>query len=283
MYARSWGSEQIQPDSGASLEVSETGTVALLTDFGADDPFVGIMKGVIRRMAPGAEIIDLCHGVPSYSVSHGAAILSSSYRYFPAGTLHVAIVDPGVGSSRRVLYARAGGFGFLAPDNGILSYVFSREAPEQLISIEEREYFLPMVSSTFHGRDIFAPVAAHLINGLEPGRLGPAVDGMVRLPEPYVREGPDFIEGEVSGIDKFGNLITTIDAGLLRGRKIKRITLKDCIISDLSSSYSEGEEGTAIALIDSLDRLEVAVSRGNAAKKLNGRILDRVIVEYGEA
>ncbi|MHC9540018.1 MAG: S-adenosyl-l-methionine hydroxide adenosyltransferase family protein [Vulcanimicrobiota bacterium] len=262
------------------MEVSKAGIITLLTDFGVNDPFVGIIKGVIHRIAPGVEIIDLCHGVPSYSVSQGAMILGSSYRYFPDGTLHVAIVDPGVGSSRRVIFAQSGEYRFLAPDNGILSRVFSREEPRQLISVENRDYFLPMVSSTFHGRDIFAPVAARLIQGLDPLKLGPTQKEMVKIPCPYRREGPGFIEGEVESIDKFGNLTTSIDAGMLIGKNITKILFKDYTIPGLSTSYSEGEEGALLSLINSLDHLEVAVSRGNAAEQLQGIILDRVVVEY---
>ncbi len=265
------------------MEVSEAGIITLLTDFGINDPFVGIMKGVIHRIAPGVEIIDLCHGVPSYSVSQGAMILSSSYRYFPPGTLHVAVVDPGVGSSRRVIFARSGEYSFLAPDNGILSFVFLKEEPQQLISVEKRDYFLPMVSSTFHGRDIFAPVAAHLIKGLEPLELGPPIEEMVKLPRPYLRERPGLIEGEVESIDRFGNLTTSIEAGMLIRRKVRKILFKGCVISGLSSSYSEGEEGAVLALINSLDHLEVAVNRGNAAEQLHGIIHDRVVVEYEHA
>jgi len=262
------------------MEVSKAGIITLLTDFGINDPFVGIIKGVINRIAPAVEIIDLCHGVPSYSVSQGAMILGSSYRYFPSGTLFVTIVDPGVGSSRRVIFAESSGYRFLAPDNGILSRVFSGEEPRQLISVENRDYFLPTVSSTFHGRDIFAPVAAHLIQGLDPLRLGPQLGEMVRLPSPHRREGPGFIEGEVESIDKFGNLTTSIDAGMLIGKRITRILYKDYTITGLSTSYSEGDEGEVISLINSLDHLEVAVNRGNAAERLRGSTLDRVVVEY---
>lgn len=265
------------------MEVSKAGIITLLTDFGINDPFVGIIKGVINRIAPSVEIIDLCHGVPSYSVSQGAMILGSSYRYFPSGTLHVAIVDPGVGSSRRVIFAESSEYRFLAPDNGILSRVFSGEEPRQLISVENRDYFLPTVSSTFHGRDIFAPVAAHLIQGLNPLRLGPMLEEMVRLPSPHRREGPGFIEGEVESIDKFGNLTTSIDAGMLIGKRITRILYKDYTITGLSASYSEGDEGKVISLINSLDHLEVSVNRGNAAEQLRGNTLDRVVVEYEDA
>ena len=193
--------------------------ITLTTDFGTDSPYVAQMKGVILTLNPQATLVDVTHAVPPQDVHAGSLVLEQMVAYFPAGTIHIAVVDPGVGTERSLVYARLGDQHFLAPDNGLLTRVIQRRPATRVIRLQEPQYWRASVSATFHGRDILASVAAHLSLGLEPNRLGPPHVGLVALDLPQPRRAADSIEGRVIGIDSFGNLLTDIPAELLHDRE----------------------------------------------------------------
>ena len=198
-------------DARGRLGTRDRPVVTLLTDFGHQDPFVGIMKGVILRLCPTAALVDLCHETAAYDILGASFLLQSAVCFFPPGTIHVAVVDPGVGGPRRPIVAQIGGQVFVAPDNGVLSYPMASGGVRTIRAITAREYLLPEVSATFHGRDVFAPVAGHLACGVPLERFGPEVADPVGLPIPRPRRDPSGqIAGEVIWIDHFGNCITNI-------------------------------------------------------------------------
>jgi S-adenosyl-L-methionine hydrolase (adenosine-forming) len=255
--------------------------ITLLTDFGLSDPFVGIMKGVIYSIAPDVTVVDIAHNLEPYSVMEGALILEASYRYFPRHTIHVAVIDPGVGTERRVILAETERCLFLAPDNGILSFIVHHEKPQRLVEVKNGQFFLDPVSSTFHGRDIFAPVAAHVARGTPLEEFGPSLDSLTLLPEPYLYQGKGKIEGEIISIDRFGNLITSIPADSIKGKRIKRLSFKELFIEGISPHYAaQGKEGQPIALVNSFGRLEIAINQHDARKTLMAELHDRVEVDY---
>jgi S-adenosylmethionine hydrolase len=185
--------------------------ISLTTDFGEHDPFVGIMKGVILGINPSVQIVDLCHQVPAHRILEASFLLNSSYRYFPFGTIHVVVVDPGVGSRRRPILVQTPQFFFVAPDNGVLSYLYQEQPDLQVFHLTESRYFRPEISQTFHGRDIFAPAAAWLSTGLSPHALGPRIQDYLQLEVPEPRcLAPHVFEFQIIHIDTFGNLITNI-------------------------------------------------------------------------
>src|SRR5262245_37794187 len=186
--------------------------VALLTDFGSQDHYVGAMKGAILTVCPEASLVDLTHEIAAHDVTAGALALASAFRDFPAASVFVAVVDPGVGSPRRALALEAGGYRFVGPDNGILSLVMAEaEGPQALRRIANASLMRPAVSATFHARDVFGPVAAHLARGLPIAEVGPPIDDPVRLSQPEVREvAPGEWEATIVHVDRFGNLITNL-------------------------------------------------------------------------
>ncbi|MEQ8763786.1 MAG: SAM-dependent chlorinase/fluorinase [Planctomycetota bacterium] len=257
--------------------------ISLTTDFGVSDPYVGVMKGVILSKHRDVTIVDLGHGVPSQSVLAGAFVVKSHHQYFPAGTVHVVVVDPGVGTERPILAATAGGFTFLAPDNGILSQTLELYDDVAVHHVTNRDLFLDDVSRTFHGRDIFSPVAAALASGLPLAEVGPKVDDYQKLPlTPPIREG-DALVGEILFVDGFGNLITNISNDVLsrylEGRPAPRVHFKGIEIEGLTESYAAARRGQMIALIDSYDMLEIAMTSGNARNILQGRVGETVKVQ----
>ncbi len=185
--------------------------ITLLTDFGNQDAYVGIMKGVIAGINPRANVIDICHNIPPQDVFTGAYLLSTAYIYFPKGTIHVAVVDPGVGSRRDIVCVETREYFFLVPDNGLLSFVVREERPKNIIRVTNDRYFLPAPGNTFHGRDVFAPVAAHLSMGIKPQQLGTRINRIEQLDIPWP-EGTKTgqLEGRIIHIDRFGNLVTNI-------------------------------------------------------------------------
>src|SRR5438128_8304527 len=211
--------------------------ITLTTDFGLSDPFVGIMKGVILGIAPAAQLIDITHDIRSYDILEAALIIESTYRYFPEGTVHLVVVDPGVGSARRPMAVAAKSHSFVAPDNGVLSLLPQPEA----YRITNHSLFLNSVSQTFHGRDIFAPVAAHLARGTPLGAVGPRiVDFMRKAPsKPNVLDGK--LIGQVLRIDKFGNIITNLRRQDLPAEF--SIHVASLVITRLCSSFSEADPG----------------------------------------
>lgn len=253
--------------------MSETpNLITLMTDFGHDDVFVGVMKGVIAGINPSARVIDLAHGISPFNVVEAAFRLAQAYTYFPKGSVHVVVVDPGVGGDRRIVAMRSDGHIFLAPDNGVLSVVAEDKGHEVLIEVAEKRFSLPDVSSTFHGRDIFAPVAAHIAAGTPLEELGAPADKlrMLSVPEAAVsNEG--VIEGQILWTDRFGNLITNIPARMVEARakgRVVTVQVGSMEIAGLRRSYSEVQVGEPLAMIGSFGMLEVAVRQGSAAAQL---------------
>jgi len=257
--------------------------ITLTTDFGTGSPYVAAMKGVILSINPRATIVDITHEVRPQDVCHGAVVLEDVSDRFPADTIHVAVVDPGVGTERAIIYARIGRQQYVTPDNGLLSRVAQRTAPERIIQLQEPAFWLQPVSSTFHGRDIMAPVAAHLSLGLDPTRLGPPAERLVEIRWPEVRVGRDRLEGTVLEIDSFGNLITNISAEMLAGRPTDERACVVCGIYEtwgIYNTYAEQPQGMLIALVGSTGRLELALVGDNAARRLGIQLGTPVTVAW---
>lgn len=247
--------------------------ISLLTDFGHQDPFVGIMKGVILGLCPEAALVDLCHETPAYNILAASFLLHSALRFFPPGTIHLAVVDPGVGGPRRPIVARIDDQVFVAPDNGLLSYPMARGRLLGLRVVAASEYLLHPVSATFHGRDVFAPVAGHLAGGLPMERVGPEIADPVRLriPRP-LREASGAMRGEVLWVDRFGNCITDItreDLGRLvgEGPGQVRVLVAGRLLGPLVGSFGEAGGGGRGAVIGSTDHLELFSNQGHLARE----------------
>jgi hypothetical protein len=241
------------------------------------------MKGVILSINPAASIVDISHEIRPQDVRQGAVVLEDATGWFPEGTIHVAVIDPGVGTERAIVYARIGQQDYVAPDNGLLSRLAARTPPSKIIRLTRPEYWRNPVSATFHGRDIMAPVAAHLSLGLDPQRLGQPVERLAGLHWPEVRQSPDKIEGAVLQIDSFGNLITNVTADMLAGRPTDERVCVVCNIYEtwgVFHTYAERPRGTFIALISSSGRLELAVVGENAAEMLGIEVGAPVVVAW---
>lgn len=243
--------------------------VTLITDFGLCDSFVGVMKGVVLSRCPGARIVDITHSVPAGDVRAGAFALLTAYRYFPRGTVHVAVVDPGVGSDRRAIAARCADVTFVGPDNGLLSWALREQRGVVVRRIENERLFLSPVSATFHGRDVFAPVAAYLANGGSFDEVGPETDEWVTLPWPEPARVVNGWLGEVVHVDHFGNAITNLPNTTLEPARASRFTL---ICGrrrvPVGSCYAAVSKGRAVAVGGSSGFIEIAVNGGNAARSL---------------
>ncbi|MDA8216876.1 MAG: SAM-dependent chlorinase/fluorinase [Dehalococcoidales bacterium] len=254
--------------------------IVLLTDFGAGSSYVGEMKGVLAALAPGAAVIDLCHDVRPQDVGEGAFLLGGAWRRFPRGAVFVAVVDPGVGSGRGIVALETLEALFLAPDNGLLSYVWAdlvkRETRARLRAVTNRRYFLPQVSATFHGRDVFAPVAAHLARGLPLDLLGPRLAAPRTFPLPQPECLPDgSLRAHVVYADRFGNLVTDLGAADLPPGDLT-VEAAGHLIEGLSPSYAQAQG--LLAIVDSWQRLEVALRDGNAAQTLGLGPGDAILV-----
>ena len=244
--------------------------ITLLTDFGSADVFVGVMKGVILGMAPQVHVVDLTHEVPPQAVAVAAFLLETAWREFPPGTIHLVVVDPGVGSSRRPLAAEGPHGRFVAPDNGVLSPILQAGEATALHALTRPEFFRQPVSRTFHGRDIFAPVAAHLANGVSLAALGPPVSDPVRLDLPRPESLPDGgATGQVLHVDRFGNLITNLPEVLFAAeRGVPVVAVAGRLIRGLADSYAQVPAGRPGAIVGSAGTLEVFVPGGSAAATL---------------
>jgi S-adenosylmethionine hydrolase len=245
--------------------------ITLTTDFGEGSRYVAAMKGVILSINPHARIVDLCHTIPPQDITAGAIALAETAPFFPADTIHVAVVDPGVGGERRILYARIGSQQFIAPDNGLLGRLASRERPTKIVVVDEERFWRPDVSHTFQGRDIMAPVAARLSLGLSPDELGGPIDRLTDLPWPEVQRVANQIDGEVIEVDSFGNLITNITREMLAGAPTDEsvsITCDEHQTQGLFTTYSDQPPMTLVALIGSGGKLELAIVDDNASLML---------------
>jgi S-adenosyl-L-methionine hydrolase (adenosine-forming) len=251
--------------------VKASGIVTLTTDFGISDPYVGMMKGVILSINPLARIVDISHEVKAGSILQACSLILESYPFFSKGTVHVAVVDPGVGSERRLILLKARDHFFVGPDNGIFWPLIASCAGWEAIHLTRSEYFLPNLSHTFHGRDIFAPVAAHLSNGVEPLEMGAPIDDPVKinLPEPIY--AGDTITAQVIRVDHFGNLITNVhkrDLDRFLEGACPLITLGELKVEGISRTYADARAGDILALIGSSGLLEVAVNLGRASDRV---------------
>ena len=251
--------------------MKRSGLITLLTDFGLEDPYVGMMKGVMLSVNPGARIIDISHHVKAGSITSAAGIIRETYPYFPEGTVHITVVDPGVGGKRRAIILMAQSHLFVGPDNGIFWPIIDLHQDIKIIHITETKYFLPDVSDTFHGRDIFAPVAAHLSKGAEPFEMGPAISDPVKLqlPAPHQKRGA--LYGEVVSVDHFGNLITNIhrkEIDEFAGGDALVIKLEELFIEGIRGTYTESGKGEILSLFGSSGYLEIAVNLGRASDRI---------------
>ncbi len=251
--------------------------ITLTTDFGSADHFVGAMKGVILNINPQVSIVDISHEVQPYDVLDGALTIAQAYRYFPPASIHVVVVDPGVGTTRRPIVVSGDRHYFLAPDNGVLSLVLDREPGAAVRHITEEHYFLNPVSNTFHGRDIFAPVAAYLSKGVDTSRFGEIVTDCVRLALPQAqRAGEKQIKGLILKVDNFGNCLTNITPEdvpeLFAGSPPPfRLVTGQKEINKLFPSYAAGPVNEPFAIVGSSGYLELATNRANAAQLLGAR------------
>jgi len=245
--------------------------ITLTTDFGLNDHFVGAMKGVMLEIVPDAEIVDISHAVQAYDVLDGALAIAQSYSYFPTATVHMVVVDPGVGTTRRPIIASSDGFHFVAPDNGVLSMVYAREERIRVRHITADHYFRQPVSQTFHARDVFAPVAAYLAKLVDSHKFGDEIEDYVRFAAPKPKPaGENRIRGVVLKVDRFGNLITNVTPedvpALFAGKAAFKIVVGSKEITDLHSAYAEGEPGEIFGILGSMGYLEIAANRGAAAQ-----------------
>jgi S-adenosyl-L-methionine hydrolase (adenosine-forming) len=245
--------------------------ITLTTDFGLSDHFVGVMKGVISRIAPAAEVIDLSHGVEPYNIADGAFTIAQAYRYFPKRTIHVVVVDPGVGSARRPLLAEAAGQFFIAPDNGVLSMVLAAGPKPRVRHITAEKYFLHPVSRTFHGRDVFSPVAAHLAAGAAPAKFGKMIEDYLRawFDKP-AKTGPHAWTGVILKADHFGNLATNFHIDQFPTLRTHAFSLQlgPRTVTRLALTFSECAPGELFAIVGSSGYVEIAVSEGSAVAAL---------------
>ena len=251
--------------------------ITLLTDFGTEDAYVGMMKGVILTINPQAVIVDITHHIDPQDVIQAAYLIKSSYRYFPKGTVHLLVVDPGVGSDRSIVALEIMEHILLAPDNGVLTLLMDEGKTDAIVSVENTRYFLEPVSRTFHGRDIFAPVGAHLCRGLDIKNLGSSLDQQnlvhLKISKPY-SSGNHQLVGTVLWFDRFGNCISNIDAALLEkmdksgSGKMLEVKIGKHTIKGISLNYAETEPKCPLAIIGGFGYLEIALNKGNAKHAL---------------
>jgi S-adenosyl-L-methionine hydrolase (adenosine-forming) len=262
--------------------------ITLTTDFGLIDHFVGVIKGVILNINPEVEIVDLNHQVNSFDIFEAAFTLAQSYQFFPVDTIHLVVVDPGVGSGRRPIVARTGTCKFVAPDNAVLSLVYDREPGVEVFHVTAGHYFLNPVSNTFHGRDVFAPVAGWLSKGVPVEKLGDPITDFAKFIAPKPKRVDDsLIKGVALKVDKFGNIITNIspqDVPQLFSEKPPpfKIIINQQEITRLNLSYSMGKSAELFAIVGSSGFLEICTNRGSAAKALNASRGTDVGVVLGE-
>ena len=259
--------------------------ITLLTDFGTKDHYVASMKGIILSIHPSCTLVDLTHEVSPYNIKQGAFLLAHAYSTFPKGTIHLAVVDPGVGGSRRPILIVTSNYFFIGPDNGLFTLALRKEKVEQLIALMNQRYFLPQVSFTFHGRDIFAPVAGYLSLGVKPKSFGKEMDSLVELDfqRPHI-QGERLI-GQILHIDPFGNLISNIDEQQLHHFSRQRPMIVEVgkkEVIGLKKGYWEVKKGRWIALIGSGGFLEVSIKEGNAQKALKVKEGDKIQIKVGQ-
>jgi len=257
--------------------------ITLTTDFGSRDPYVAEMKAVILGISPNATIVDITHQIEKFNVRMGAYVLAAASPYFPKGTVHVVVVDPGVGTERQPIIVETKKCCFVGPDNGVLALAAKSIGGEVHVHrITNREFMLPKVSSTFHARDIFAPAAAHLANGRCPAELGPEIHQMISPQFARIVRRKDVLEGQVVHVDDFGNIITSFTEKELETMKIKgdvHVKVGNVALKlKLCKAYGDVEKAQPLAIIGSHDFLEISVNQGSAANIFNTRVGDKVVI-----
>lgn len=257
--------------------------ISLLTDFGNKDGFVGTMKGVIWGICPTAQIADISHEIPPQNIQEGAIALWRAAPFFPAGTVHIAVVDPGVGTIRRPIAAQLGSQFYVGPDNGIFTPLIEDARKFNLetryVTLDQPRFWLQHVSRTFHGRDVFAPAGAYLADGVKLDEMGTPFTDPVLLPLSKPERTADGFNAHIALIDVFGNCATDLPWSEVAGRHLL-IRIKDYVIRGLSPSYGHHQPGELIAMVDSEDHIEVAVVNGSAAKTLGAQVGDLVEVLF---
>jgi S-adenosyl-L-methionine hydrolase (adenosine-forming) len=261
--------------------MKRTPVITLLTDFGLRDEYVGVMKGVILSINPRVQLVDISHSIERHDIRQAALVLNSAFRFFPKGSIHLVVVDPGVGGERRVICLEQEGHLFLAPDNGVLTMVIQDKKVRKICAVSKQKYFLKPVSDTFHGRDIFAPVAAHLSKGLGIVSLGKELGlkdlARLKIPRPFVSDEHELV-GEVMAVDRFGNLITNISQRTLKkfqddeGSQRVEVRLGRFKIKGVAKSYDSVKAGAPTAIIGSRNLLEVSLNQGDAREHFKARI-----------
>jgi len=277
--------------------------ITLTTDFGISDVYVGVMKGVILNINPDAQVVDITHAISPQNIHEAAFTINSAYRYFPKDTIHVIVVDPGVGSERQAIVCQIDSTFFVCPNNGVLSYLLQNIETEktyipEAVTIENPTYLLPRVCNTFHGRDIFAPVAAHLSLGVPLAEIGTPIRDLARFPVPAIRISEDTLTGQIINVDSFGNLITNISENALAAFLLPSASNKEAVgqldkhkvsekfeiiagstsLKKLNGAYAESGTGEPLAIIGSFGLLEIAINLGNAEARLGIKNGDTVIV-----
>ena len=258
--------------------------VTLTTDFGLRDPYVAEMKAVILKISPDAKIVDITHEIEKFSVRMGAYILAAACPYFPKGTVHVVVIDPGVGTERKAILIQTENGYFVGPDNGVLALAAKSQSIKHVYRIENPKFMLPRISHTFHGRDFFAPAAAHLANGIPPSEFGPEISEIVTPKYAKITKRRNTLTGEVIHIDGFGNIITNLreeDCEFVGVRKTVKLKLKDIRLRlKLCKAYSEAKAQQPLVIIGSHNFLEISINQGNAAENFQIRVGDNVTLYY---
>ena len=255
--------------------------ITLLTDFGSSDYFVGAVKGAILSVNPLAVIADITHEIPTHDIEAAAFTLLAGHATFPPGTIHMAVVDPGVGSTRRPIVVQAGDYFFVGPDNGLFTYMYDREPSHKVFHITTKKYFRPSPSTTFHGRDIFAPVAAWLSTGTEPRAFGPLITDAIRLQTSLkpVQRRDGKIEARIIHIDRFGNCITNLTRDLVDDKNHPTLLIKRKRISKFLDSYSSAPPNTPFFIWGSAGFLEISLNTHSAAQNLGLKRGDQLILD----
>jgi len=253
--------------------------ITLLTDFGTKDGYAGTMKGVILNINPHVVIVDISHEIKRHDINEAGFVLASSYNFFPENSIHAAVVDPGVGSSRKIIAVRCNKYIFIAPDNGLLKYVYFKEKNFEVYEVTNESFFLSKISNTFHGRDIFAPVAAHLSKGVHLTEIGKKTDNYERshIEKPVIEKNAIF--GTILYSDAFGNLVTNINDSLVNDHirtAVPVIRAGKATIKGIKKSYDSVKQGETVAIVSSAGFLEISINKGSARNILNLQEGDKV-------
>lgn len=255
---------------------------ALTTDFGLRDPYVAEMKAVILGLCYDSVIVDITHSIEKFNIRMGAYMLASAEPYFPKDTIHIVVVDPGVGTARRSLLIQTEDASFIGPDNGVLMLAAKKQGITSIHEIANSEFMLPHVSNTFHGRDIFASAAAHLANGIPASEFGPQIHDLIEPDFAKVTFRKDSLAGEVLHVDNFGNIITNFteqDLKHLQTENSLKVEVADCRMNlKICRTYAENKRGEALLLMGSQGYVEIAVNQGNAAEKFNAKPGDKILL-----